>query len=359
MTTSSTRFAANPSNIPPRWDDVTAEWMSSALQKTFPASKSATSSCCCATTARTNRRARFGLSYASGRGPATVFLKASDPAHAALNARTGGVLNEPRLFSSGVPLHLDHPEVYFTVIDEPHLTFMLVMEDITARGCDPRDSLRPMTVEQVVNGVRSLAKLHSAYWSDRLHGEQALSWVEPFVAWRGVMARGIDIGIRRAGGSIPPEVRNMTGAQIEDDLWIPYIGTLSKGPQTLLHGDPHIGNTYVLPDSGVGFLDWQVVRRGNFSVDLGYFVQGALTIEDRRVGEVECISEYRDALDLPAGELPTEEEIWHRYRASAVHGLTMRLVTAASDTWQRPEVSLVLAQRYAAAYVELNASEAR
>jgi hypothetical protein len=331
--------------------------MTSALQGSFPGAEVAEIELLLRDDG-TNRRARFKLSYASGSGPAMVFLKASDLNHAALNARTGGVLNEPRLFSSGVPLHVDHPEVYFTVIDEPHLNFMLVMEDITARGCDPRDSLRPMTVEQVLKGVRSLANLHSAYWGDRLDEEPLLSWVEPFVAWRGVMARGIDIGIQRAGGSIPSEVRDMTGAQIEDDLWAPYIGTLGQGGQTLLHGDPHIGNTYVLPDGGVGFLDWQVVRRGNFSVDLGYFAQGALTVEDRRTAEVELVTEYREALDLPTAELPTEEEIWHRYRASATHGLTMWLVTAASDTWQRPEVSLALAQRYAAAFVELQAAEA-
>jgi aminoglycoside phosphotransferase (APT) family kinase protein len=59
-------------------------------------------------------------------------------------------------------------------------------------------------------------------------------------------------------------------------------------PQTLLHGDPHIGSTYVLPDDDVGFLDWQMARRGNWSLDLGYFLQGALTIEDRRAASLSC-----------------------------------------------------------------------
>jgi aminoglycoside phosphotransferase (APT) family kinase protein len=287
-----------------------------------------------------------------------VFLKASDPDHAALNAKTGGVLNEPRLFSSGVPLYVDHPDVYFTIIDESHLNFILVMEDIVQRGCDPRDSLRPMTVDQVEKGVRSLAKLHSAYWGGRLSAEDALSWVEPFVAWRGVMARGIDIGIRRAGETIPPQVQRLTGSAIEDDLWAPYIETLAGGAQTLLHGDPHIGNTYVLPDGGVGFLDWQVVRRGNPSIDLGYFLQGALTVENRRSSEAELVAAYYDSLSLPPEELPDKDDLWRRYRASTIHGLTMWLVTAASNTWQRPEVSLALAQRYATAFVDLESSAA-
>lgn len=306
----------------------------------------------------TNRRARFGLSYARGSGPATVFVKASDPEHAALNARTGGVFNEARLFATRAPLPVDHPRVYLTLIDEPRLDFIMVMEDIVARGGDARDATRPMTAEQVANGLRSLARLHSAYWDDRLEAHAELSWVEPFVAWQGILAPGIDIGLRRAGDTIPRAVQALTGVEIESELWAGFIGTLAQGPQTLLHGDPHIGNTYVLPDDGVGFLDWQVLRRGHHSLDLGYFLQGALTVEDRRACEVDLVDEYRAALDLPDEMRPTREEIWRRYRASVAHGLAMWLATAASNTWQRPEVSLTLAKRYAAAFVDLEAAEA-
>jgi Ser/Thr protein kinase RdoA (MazF antagonist) len=255
-----------------------------------------------------------------------------------------------------VPLPLDHPNVYFTLIDEPRLDFVMVMEDIVARGCDPRDATRPMTVEQVANGVRSLAHLHRAFWGDRLARYPQLSWVEPFVAWRG-MAAGIDIGLERAGDRVPPEVQRLTGKHIMRDIWVPFVATLATGGQTLLHGDAHIGNTYVLPDDGVGFLDWQVVRRGNPAVDLGYFLQGACTVADRRSAERELVEEYRLALELGTDEQPSSEDVWLRYRASTAHGLALWLVTAASD-WQRLEVSLALSERYAAAFVDLDAAAA-
>ena len=286
-----------------------------------------------------------------------MFAKAADPAHAKLNASTGGVYNEARLFIAGVHLPVDHPDVYLAFVDEPNVDFFLLMEDVTARGGDPRDSTRPLTVEQASNGVRALARLHSAYWGARLTACSALSWVEPFVVWRG-MTRGIDIGLERAGDTIPPEVRNLDSAAIEGDFWTRFVGTLAHGPQTLLHGDAHIGNTYVLPDNEVGFLDWQVLRRGNPSVDLGYFLQGALTIEDRRPNDAALVAEYHRALDLPVDERPTLEETWLGYRASVAHGLALWLATAASDTWQRPEVSMALAQRYAAAFVDLDTAAA-
>jgi len=342
-------------NIPSTWEAVTPEWMTAALADAFPGAEVQEVGIELRDDG-TNRRARLALSYARGSGPATVFVKASDPEHAAVNARMGGVFNEPRLFASGVPLPLDHPRVYFTLIDEPHLDFIMVMEDVLARGCDPRDATRPMTVDQVANGIRGLAKLHSAYWGDRLGRYPQLSWVQPFVSWRG-MAVGIDIGLERVGEGVPPEVQCMTGKEIMRSLWAPFIDTLAHGGQTLLHGDPHIGNTYVLPDDDVGFLDWQVLRTGNPSLDLGYFLQGACTVEDRRAAEGALIDEYHAALELPPDECPSREDVWRRYRASTAHGLTMWLVTAASD-WQRSEVSLALAHRYAAAFVDLDSADA-
>jgi aminoglycoside phosphotransferase (APT) family kinase protein len=171
------------------------------------------------------------------------------------------------------------------------------------------------------------------------------------------MATGIDIGQERARDRLPTEVQRLTGKDIMRDVWAPFIDSLATGGQTLLHGDPHIGNTYVMPDDDVGFLDWQVVRRGNPSIDLGYFLQGACTIADRQSAERPLVEEYCAALELPAAEQPSVEDVWLRYRASTAHGLTMWLVTAASD-WQRLDVSLTLAERYAAAYIDLDSSAA-
>jgi aminoglycoside phosphotransferase (APT) family kinase protein len=142
-------------------------------------------------------------------------------------------------------------------------------------------------------------------------------------------------------------------------VWKPFVRTLTVGPPTLLHGDAHVGNTYLLPDGTVGFLDWQVARRGNFSLDLGYFLQGALTTEDRRAAERALLEEYRGALGLPADELPSSDEVWLRYRASVAHGLTLWLCTAtAGELWQRPDIALALAQRYSAAYEDLQTADA-
>jgi Ser/Thr protein kinase RdoA (MazF antagonist) len=293
------------------------------------------------------------VTYAAGSGPATVFLKMVDPKHAGLVEATSGLFHEPRLFRSGVPLPLDHPRVHAVAIDEPGRNWLMVMEDVVARGADPRDATRPMTVEQAASGLRALARMHGRLWGERGDRERALDWLAPFNLWPG-LGPAIPIALRRLGETVPPEVHEL-GKRIVDDFWPRFIDTLPKAAQTLVHGDAHIGNTYVLPDDDVGFLDWQVVRRSNWSIDVGYFLQGAITQEDRRANERDLVELYRSNLDLPEAERPSADEAWLRYRASVAHGLATWLATAADPGgWQRPDISMALAQRYAAAFVELD-----
>ncbi|KWX57806.1 phosphotransferase [Mycobacterium sp. NAZ190054] len=351
-------MTATELSIPRDWDEITPAWMTSVLAQHFPGAEVATVRVALRDDG-TNRRARLALEYSAGAGPATVFAKAVDPEHADLVALTSGLYHEPRLFASGVVLPLDHPDVYTAIIDEDRRDFLMIMEDVASRGADPRDSTRPMTVEQATAGVRGLARLHSEYWGERLTGQPALSWVEPFVAFQGLEYAPLHIAHDRLGDTAPAEVIALSGTELFVDVWARYIGSLIAGPQTLLHGDPHIGNTYVLPGDHVGFLDWQMVRRGGFSLDLGYFLQGALTIEDRRRAERELLGEYRDALVLPADELPSAEEVWLGYRASVAHGLAIWMATlSGGDAWQGADICLALAQRYAAAYVDLETRDA-
>jgi hypothetical protein len=82
----------------------------------------------------TNRRARLGVTYAAGSGPATVFVKAVDPDHEA-------------------------------------------MIELTAT--------RPLTPEQAADGVRGLARMHGTFWNHRVRRPE-LDWLEPFVPWDGM-----------------------------------------------------------------------------------------------------------------------------------------------------------------------------
>jgi Phosphotransferase enzyme family len=343
-----------PSRIPTWWEDITPDWITAAIAGRHPGAKVGEVKIVTRDDG-TNRRVRLGLTYEAGAGPETVFLKAHAPAHRWVHLRNGNLFGEAQLFASGVPLPVDHPFVYKSIVDRLRLDFLLVMEDLTRRGADPRDALRPLSVDQVARGLRGLARLHSRYWGFSSATHPKLRWVQswqPTQGWQVGLKKRVPAGLERAVGMIPDAVIKYSGEEIVG-MWARYVASLTKGPTTLLHGDAHIGNTYVLPDGDVGFLDWQVVRRGDGSQDVGYFLIGALTPEDRRRSEAELLDVYRDALEVQADQRPSADDIRLRYQTAPAYGLAIWLSTLGTDGYQSRAVSQALAQRYAAAFVEL------
>lgn len=345
--------------IPARWEDVSPAWMTAVLSSRHPHLRVSDVQLVTRDDG-TNRRARFAMRYDGDGGPATVFAKAHTAKHRIVHLRNGNLFNEARLFSCGAALPLEHPLVYYATIDRLRLDFLLVMEDLLARGADPRDATRPLSVDQVADGLRGLARLHSRYWGFSARTHRALRWVKtwaPSKGWTVGLQRRIPTGLERGAGQLPTAIMQYGGDEMVS-FWARYVGSLSLGPMTLLHGDAHVGNTYVLPDGGVGFLDWQVVRRGGWSQDVGYFLVGALTEHDRREHEAELLKIYGDALDVPNGTRPSADELWLQYRASAAYGLAIWLSTLGTDGYQSRAISLALAQRYAAAFTELDSVSA-
>jgi hypothetical protein len=199
-------------SVPKDWTEITPAWMSAALAERHPGAVVDEVTVELRDDG-TNRRARLRLSYSDGSGPATVFVKAADPAHKDLIRLTSGMFHEPRLFTSGISLPLEHPIVYTALIDEADYDFVMVMEDLAARGADPRDATRPMTVEQAATGVRGLGRMHGRYWGRRVAEQPGLEWLEPFQPWDGMEAAPLPAALERLGPDAPGDVMSLT---IED-----------------------------------------------------------------------------------------------------------------------------------------------
>ena len=119
------RKPLHPDRIPLDWAQVTPEWMTAALQSRLPGVKVAGVELLTRDDG-TNRRARFGVTYASGTGPKSVFLKAHAAGHRITHLRNGNLWNEARLFAHGADLPVDHPLVYKSIVDLFGLDFLLV-----------------------------------------------------------------------------------------------------------------------------------------------------------------------------------------------------------------------------------------
>ena len=347
----------NADAVPADWSEITPAWMTAALARDLPGTEVATVEVVSRDDG-TNRRARLGLTYRTGTGPDVVFVK-GEGAWRESHARNGNMFNEPLLFASRLDLPVDHPHPYHAAIDRPAQDYVIVMEDLTRRGADPRDATRPMTVAQVEHGVRQLARLHSAYW-DLDPNHPGLEWLQPWAptaGWKASLGPGLAVGRARVPELLPAELRGRTDDELLD--WcMRSMATFGQEHHTLLHADPHIGNTYVLPGDRVGFLDWQVCRRGNWAQDLAYFLVSALTIEDRRESEEGLLNAYLDALEVPAEGRPTIDDVRLRVAAAHPYSLVVWLTTHQSDRAQRPEVCRALIAAYGAAMADSRSADA-
>lgn len=320
-------------SVPRDWSGLTPSWMSEALGRPV---RTVT---VLDPVDGTNARAAVELTYHGEPGPARVFVKREGRwlnrlALTALGAREA----EADLIAHAVALPLEHPAFHAAATDRRRLAAIVVMEDVTLRGGRPNSALTPLTVEQVAAGLARLAALHAAYWDAPLP-----PFVRPWrlrAAWAPIARAGFvraAQNLRRHGVDL-----GVTAAHLEHGFRS-WAARAAEGPQTLLHGDPHPGNTYTL-GSTVGYYDWQLVRRGTWAHDVGYFVASSLTVADRRAHERDLLAAYLHAL----GHCPSEA--WALYRSTPAFGLGSWLQTLAAGTFQPVDVCLATVDRFAAAY---------
>lgn len=311
----------------------------------------------------TNRRTSVRLTYARGTGPGTVFVKLSGRlAHRLALAALGAVAAEARLAASGVDLPIDHPAPFAAGVDLRRLAAVVVTEDVAELGGRPNAATSPLGVDEVAHGLEGLARLHGAFADRPL--PPGLAFLRPWRLgrrWAPVSAASLWRGLRRLdraasrGGAAPG---GGAGAGGFDPLALERQFRSSAvlaaaGPQTVLHGDPHPGNTYGLVGDRTGFYDWQLVRTGHFSHDVGYFVISSLAVEDRRAHERALLRHYLEALRAAWAGAPGIDESFDRYRAQPAFGLATWLHTLAAGSFQPHEVCTATIARFRAAYDDL------
>lgn len=341
--------------VPSGWSGITPEWATGALRPHWPGT--VVGSLEVGPVARgTSERARVHLRYSEGVGPASVFVKGPGPwgSRLALGA-LGALYTEARLAASGARLPLAHPAFYAAGVDGRRLAAVVVMEDVVGAGGRPNRATVPLGAADVGAGLEGLARLHAAYWDRSL--PRSLGFLHRWhlgPLWAAVSVANLARGLRRAGelGGLDP-VHDRFGARALGRQYARSAALCASGPQTVLHGDPHPGNTYATAGGGTGFFDWQLARTGHWSHDVGYFLVASLPVAERRRHEASLLGRYLDALGAAGVRPPSWDRAWARYRSTPAYGLATWLHTLAFGVFQVPEVCLETIRRFAAAYGDL------
>jgi len=303
----------------------------------------------------TNRRARLNLTYRSGDGPTRVFVKREGRLLPRLALLALGALEvEARLALAGVDLPLQRPPLYAAAVDRRRLATVVVMEDVTTRSARPNLATDPLTVGEVRSGLAELASLHAAWWDRPPPGPPGL--LRPWrlgPAWAPVSRASLVWALHRLRSVGRADLVPVDAGLLERGFRR-WAVVAAHGPQVVLHGDPHPGNTYTFPEptGTLGFYDWQLARTGNWSHDVGYFVVSSLTPADRRQHERALVDGYLHDLRQAGVDAPDPDDAWSLYRQTPAFGLGTWLHTLSGGVFQPVDVCLATIERFAAAYAD-------
>ena len=289
--------------------------------------------------AGTSSRARLALT--GDDVPESVFVKMS--AESAAIRMLGELANlgenEARFYSQLAPELSGVPTAYGSAFDPLTGRFVIVLEDMANDSCDFYDTLRPIDRDGAAQLVELLAHVHGAFWGrlPAASGTGPLGWL---TATSDERSLPISRPLMRLSAK---RLADKTDVPIETGRFVienypAAVRLIDEGPHTVLHGDSHPGNVF-FRDGRAGLLDWQVVKRGHPTRDLAYSLVTGMTTEERRANQSDLLDVYRLALAAEGGPDLARDELWDRYRQSAVQPFLASLTTAGLGGMQSEEIA--------------------
>lgn len=257
-------------------------------------------------------------------------------------------------------LEIEVPRCFGADFDPDTGQFGLLLEDLSARGARFPDATQVVTPDEVGALLEQLARLHAAFWRSPRFADD-LAWVA--TPRRGGMSRifddhGLDLVADQVDRHpFKQRLIEPLGHSV-GELW-KALGRsrilLEEAPATLLHGDTHLANTYLLPDGTGGLLDWQLQVRGCWAHDVVYLLATGLSVEQRREHAERLLGGYLAAL-AEAGVVdgPSLDEAWEWCRRAVVWGLVIGWLITPPENYGEA-VTVANTERMVAAVADLDA----
>ncbi len=301
----------DPLDIPERYEDVTAEWLTQALRAGGVLGEQTVNGFSIeplsAARSRNSSLARISVSYdgQSADFPNTLFAKfvSRIPANRERAADRELFRTEIALYENlGDMMPLNIPKMYFGFAKEGSDVAVLLMEEIdgiSKSGLSVAEEWS-LTNSEAFLALRELSGLHARWWGDESIGEY--TWLLPvhsdrrrkeyhiyeeaWISLRDVIEPALS----------PSEIR------ICDRLsgFLPTLmSELEQMPMTLCHGDYHSGNLLwdeLGEPSTVWAIDWQVPVIGPAILDVSVLLGTSVTGDNLKLVRQEYLPEYHGAL---------------------------------------------------------------
>ncbi|KAI1411238.1 kinase-like domain-containing protein [Hypoxylon sp. FL1857] len=242
-------------------------------------------------------------------------------------------------------VHIDLPRSYWAGSNATQ--GLVIMDDLEALGAEFGEPLNAWPVERVMAGVEQLAGLHAGTWGIK---PDDYPWANSDFYDKIVFAL-----CTRWDYLMHDPNRPQFAAILKDEKRITaalkkHFASRNPKFRCLVHGDAHLGNTYLLKGAP-RFIDWQSIQVGSAFHDVAYFISGSLTVEDRRAHEMRILDHYLDALSRFDGPSfsTKDEDVLVEYRKSMLAGYNWLLAPYELQSEARVRA---MCERHSAALVD-------
>ncbi|MDN2495117.1 aminoglycoside phosphotransferase family protein [Nocardia nova] len=327
-------------DVPISGDKITPEWLTAVLCRDVPGAEVSgfeTSNGSSGTSTRVAITVEYNDVGTQAQLPTRLFAKTTTSFSQRILLGGGKMIDgETRFFRDFRPaVDIEAPIGYWGASDPASWRSIALMEDIAAtRGAVFSEPTASITREQAEDLVRNLARLHGTFWeSEAIDVLNTPAYMLDVYLSAIDMKKRCEVGLRRAEEVVPPALHGSS-----ERLWagVERAVTIAteEVPPTLLHGDPHIGQTYRTSAGRMGFVDWQVVMRGGWAHDFAYTVNSGCEPEDRRLWDRDLLAAYLDELGEAGGKPPAFDDAWLLYRQQSLFAYAAWAFTIGRASYQ-------------------------
>lgn len=345
--------------IPRDPNEIDAEWLNAALEPRFDGVRVAGVEVVHQRQV-TNTHATLRITYDDARGaPETMFTKMlpNHPQRRDAIARTGMGGREVKFYEQLAPTSAMRTPSAHVALEQADGAFILLLEDLDATGCRVSAGPDGVPIDAAADALEDLASIHLRFVDPAVRSAE-VPWILETSSsgdYGSVMLRyGLDHHRDRLSDDFAAmaELRIARPDELQE-IW-------HRGPKTVIHGDPHIGNLF-FDANRVGFLDWGIINVNTPMRDVSYFLTMSLSVEDRRRSERDLLAHYLRIWNSRGGDPISWDDAWlaHRLHAGYTVLASCQVVTFPEDaTPQRQVFAAAFLERAEAAVADLEARDA-
>ena len=286
-------------------------------------------------------KVRFAVRFAGSAESRGFCLKGFLDVDAATAKGGATTVREADFYGQVAPLvSVRTPTCVSSIIDRANQQGVIIMRDLIKDGARFCSALEAFTVDEAAQSLEQIARLHVRGdllerfpWVDNRITQLAQAQYVPQAVLQDLLngPRGEGLPARTRDAAVL--IAGMKALAQKD----------GAEQQTLVHGDAHAGNIYRTAE-GPGLIDWQLLQRGSWALDVPYHICAVLEVADAEREERRLLSHYLETVRSLGGAALDPEVAWKRYRASIVYGFYLWSITRRVD----PAITNVFVQRLGA-----------